>query len=57
MNKRTLKESAEIVEKTIKEIINSDKLTKELITATCLKYGVSEKHIRRVACWEKEALV
>jgi hypothetical protein len=53
---RTAKESAEIVEKTITEIRKAKNLTSELISKTCLKYDISESHIRRVAGWKKEAL-
>ena len=53
---RTAKESAEIVEETITEIRKAKNLTNELIKKTCLKYKISESHIRRVAGWKKEAL-
>tara|TARA_R110002012_G_C11557132_1_gene603053 strand:+ start:165 stop:332 length:168 start_codon:yes stop_codon:yes gene_type:complete len=53
---RTPKETAEIVEKTITEIRNAKNLTDALISKTCLKYNISESHIRRVAGWKKEAL-
>jgi len=45
---RTPKESAGVVEKTIREIRSSKKITSELITKTCLKYKINEAHIRRV---------
>lgn len=51
--RRTLKESAEIVEKTITEIRSAENLTDELIQKTCLKYDISESHIRRVAGWKR----
>ena len=53
---RTAKETAEIVEKTITEIRKAKNLTSELISKTCLKYDISESHIKRVAGWKKEAL-
>ena len=51
---RTAKESAIIVEKTITEIRKTKNITDELIKKTCLKYDISESHIRRVAGWEKK---
>lgn len=52
---RTPKATAEVVEKTITEIRKAEKLSDKLITETCNKYDISEKHIRKVAGWEKEA--
>jgi hypothetical protein len=50
---RTSKETAEIVEKTIREIRKAKNLSYKLITKTCKKYDISEKHIRTVAGWKK----
>jgi hypothetical protein len=52
---RTPKETAEIVEKTITEIRKAEKLSDKLIAETCNKHDISEKHIRTVAGWKKEA--
>ena len=52
---RTLKETSVIVERTISEIRKAKNLTGELISKTCLKYGINEGHIRLVAGWKKEA--
>ena len=46
---RTPKETARIVEKTITEIRSQRVITAQLIAETCLKYDISEKHIRAVA--------
>ena len=49
---RKSREASEIVEKTIKEIKMSEKITDELIKKTCKKYAISEGHIRLVAGWK-----
>lgn len=46
---RTPKQSAEIVERAITEIRKSHSTTDEIIQEVCMKYSVSEHHIRKVA--------
>jgi len=53
---RTAKETAGIVEKTIKEIRKSKNINSKLIKKTCLKYDISESHIRRVAGWNNKQI-
>jgi len=49
---RTKSEHTKIVFKTISEIRKVKNLTSELITETCLKYDISENHIRNVGGWK-----
>lgn len=51
--KRTPKQIAEIIEKTVNEIIETGggEITNDLIKNTCKKYKISEPHIRKVMGW------
>jgi hypothetical protein len=51
---RKSRESAEITEKAIREIRRGVKITDSLITRTCQKHEINEKHIRRVGNFEKD---
>jgi hypothetical protein len=46
---RSPKETAEAIEKTIREILDSKEITKERISKICKKNKVSELHIKTVA--------
>jgi ribosomal protein L17 len=46
---RTQKETSQIIEKTITEIIRNDNVNDDLISLVCQKNKISEKCIRRIA--------
>ena len=64
MNKqRTLKQSAELVQQTIKEISGHLRTVKNIaerdiiIEAVCLKNKINSAHIKRVGLWEGKRIL
>jgi hypothetical protein len=49
IKKKTPKEVASIIEKTITEIRKNKVITNKIIKETCKKYDINENHIRKVA--------
>ncbi len=54
---RTLKESSEVIAKTIAEIRSfAPDITEELIERTCINYDIDEDVIRKIAGFKKQVI-